>query len=510
MGGGCAFFDYDSDGDQDILFINSCAWTNAEASGATMALFQNNGLGLFKDVTGGSGFDVTLYGMGVAIGDYDNDGHPDVFISAVGTNRLFHNEKGRFVDVSEKSGIQEKSPHWSTSSGFIDYNNDGLLDLFVCNYVQWSREMDLEKNKPVPGIGRIYGPPFPFAGTHPFLYRNNGHGRFTEISAEAGLRKQNPATKAFLSKSLGVAPVDLDDDGWIDLVVANDTVPNQVFHNQKNGTFREIGPSSGLAYDGFGNIRGAMGIDTAWFGDDASLGIAIANFANEMNGFYVAPPHSLRFTDEAPLSSIGTSSRALLKFGLIFFDYDLDGWPDLLTSNGHLDADLTKVRKEQGYAQPAQLFWNGGPQQDTPFIPVTEKECGPDLFQPIVGRGATFADIDADGDLDVLMTQIAGPPLLLRNDQRSSHRYLRLKLTGTHSNRDAIGARVHLKGRDRIWQAHVMPTRSYLSQSELPVTIGFGSMRPPAEIEIRWPRGQIQKVPFPSEPFLHVTEPGTP
>lgn len=508
MGGGCAFFDYDSDGDQDILLINSAEWKASAHGGATPGLFENDGRGHFRDVTKGSGLDVSPYGMGVAVGDYDNDGRADVFVTAVGQNRLFHNEGGRFVDVSESAGVKGSPSQWSTSCGFVDYNNDGRLDIIVCNYVEWSRELDLEKNKAAHGGNRSYGPPFSFAGTHPYLYRNDGGGQFTETSEAAGLRKQNPATKAYVSKSLGVAPVDLDGDGWIDFVIANDTTPNQVFHNQKNGAFREIGGTSGLAYDGFGNVRGAMGIDTAWIGDDASLGIAIANFANEMNGFYVAPQNSLRFTDEAPLSPVGSSSRALLKFGLVFFDYDLDGWPDLLTSNGHLDADITKGLKEQTYAQPAQLFWNGGPNHTAAFSPVSARESGPDLFKPIVGRGATFADIDGDGDLDVLMTQIAGSPLLLRNDQQTGHRFLRLKLKGSQSNRDAIGARVVLKNPTRTWQAHVMPTRSYLSQSELPITIGFGSAQPPAEMEIHWPGGKIQKVPTPSESFAVVLEPG--
>jgi enediyne biosynthesis protein E4 len=507
MGGGCAFLDYDSDGDQDLLLINSSEWPGASNQAATMALYQNDGRGKFKDVTKPAALDFSMYGMGVAAGDYDNDGRSDIFISAVGYNRLLHNEGGRFVDAGERAGAKGSSNQWSTSCGFVDYNNDGLLDLFVCNYVQWSREIDLEQNRQVPGIGRVYGPPFAFAGTHPYLYRNEGDGRFTEVSAPAGLRKQNPTTGQFLGKSLGVAPVDLDGDGWIDFVVANDTNPNQVFHNQKDGTFREIGGTSGLGYDAFGNVRGAMGIDTAWFGDDASLGIAIANFANEMNSFYVARPFSLQFKDEAPLNPVGVSSRTLLKFGLIFFDYDLDGWPDLLTSNGHLDADLTKARKGQGYAQPAQLFWNGGPHQEMTFVPVTEEHSGPDLFKPIVGRGATFADIDADGDLDVLMTQIAGLPLLLRNDQQTGHRFLRLKLTGTKSNRDAIGARVTLKGKDRIWQTQVMPTRSYLSQSELAVTIGFGDSNPPATLEIRWPSGRNQKAECEFNTFMTIKEP---
>lgn len=512
MGGGCAFLDFDGDGDQDVLLINSSFWTNRPPGNVpppTMKLFENDGAGRFRDVTRGSGLDVSFYGMGVAVGDYDNDGLPDVFISAVGGNHLFHNEgAGHFKDVTAAAGMGSAGYQWSTSCGWIDFNNDGLLDLFVCNYVKWSRDIDLAMNPGVEGKGRAYGPPFKFEGTYPLLYRNDGNGRFTEVSAGAGLRVNDPRTGRPAAKSLGVAPIDLDDDGWIDLIVANDTTPNLVFHNERDGTFKEIGAASGLAYDGFGNVRGAMGIDTAWFRDDASLGVAIANFANEMNGFYVAKPKSLQFTDEAPMESIGPASRPLLKFGLFFFDYDLDGWPDLLTANGHLDAQVGNTAKQQTYAQPAQLFWNGGPHQSSAFTPVTVEHSGPDIFKPIVGRGAAYADIDGDGDLDVLLTQIAGPPRLLRNDQHTGHRWLRIKLIGTQSNRDAIGARVTLRGPSRIWQAQVMPTRSYLSQCELPVTFGFGTDRIPVEMEIRWPRGLVQKLNVPTDRhLLTVREP---
>ncbi len=512
MGGGCAFLDFDADGDQDILLINSCPWPHSGPSGGpkpTMKLYENDGTGHFRDVTAGSGLDVSFYGMGVAIGDFDNDGLPDIFVSGVGENHLFQNEgRGHFKDVTAAAGMRSADGQWSTSCGWIDFNNDGLLDLFVCNYVQWTRAIDLAVNPVVEGRGRHYGPPFHFEGSHPLLYRNDGNGHFSEVSAAAGLRINDARTGKPAAKAVGVAPVDLDEDGWIDLIVANDTTPNLVFHNERNGTFREIGAASGLAYDGFGNVRGAMGVDTAWFRDDASLGVAIANFANEMNGFYVARPRSLEFTDEAPVEAIGPASRAFLKFGLFFFDYDLDGWPDLLTANGHLDSGIGSLGRQQTYLQPAQLFWNGGPHQTSTFTPVNAEQSGPDLFQPIVGRGAAYADIDGDGDLDVLLTQVGGAPRLLRNDQKTGHSWLRIKLIGTRSNRDAIGARLTLRGPSRLWQAQVMPTRSYLSQSELPVTFGFGSGPVPFELEIRWPRGLLQKVAIPpGRHTLTVKEP---
>jgi hypothetical protein len=501
MGGGCAFLDFDADGDQDLILINSSAWKSEsapKAPGPTMKLYRNDGTGHFEDVTAGSGLDISFYGMGVAVGDYDNDGLPDVFISGVGENHLFHNNgAGRFKEVTQDSGIKGEPDQWSTSCAWIDYNNDGLLDLFVCNYVKWSRKLDLATNNGVHGGARIYGPPRSFEGARPLLYRNQGNGRFIEVSTAAGLAIKNARTGKPAAKALAVAPVDLDADGWIDLIVANDTVPNLVFHNQGDGTFKEIGGVSGLAYDAFGNIRGAMGIDTAWFRDDGCLGVGIANFANEMNGFYVAKPNSLEFTDEGPNEPVGSASQFLLKFGLLFFDYDLDGWPDLLTANGHIDAETAKMGRTQAYAQPAQLFWNGGPHQSSLFTPVTAEQAGSDLFKPIVGRGSAYADIDGDGDLDVLFTQIAGSPLLLRNDQQTGHAMLRIKLVGTRSNRDAIGARITMRSPTHIWQAQVMPTRSYLSQSELPVTFGFGDGPVPSTLEVRWPSGGKQTVAIP-------------
>jgi hypothetical protein len=427
--------------------------------------------------------------MGCAVGDYDNDGWVDVFVSAVYGNRLFRNlGGGKFQDVTAEAGVGGSGRDWSVSCAFFDYDNDGRLDLFVANYVQWSRAIDFEVGYKLVGIGRAYGQPRDFPGVFPYLYHNEGNGRFRDVSAEAGVQVRNPATGVPAAKSLGVIPVDLDGDGWLDLVVANDTVQNFVFHNQRDGTFKEIGAAAGIAFDSYGQTRGAMGIDAARFRDDGALGIAISNFANEMNALYVAAPaRPLLFTDEAITENLGPPSRLLLKFGLFFFDYDLDGRLDLLTANGHLEPDITKVQQSQTYAQPAQLFWNRGA---TPcYVPVPPEKAGPDLFQPIVGRGSAYADIDGDGDLDVLLLQTGGPPLLLRNDQHLDHRWVRLKLVGTVSNRDAIGAEVTLRAGGRTQWRTVMPAKSYLSQSELPLTFGLGRAERVESVEIRWPRG---------------------
>ncbi len=510
MGGGVAFFDFDGDGNQDLLFINSCYWPGHVPEGMsqpTMALYHNDGHGHFTDVTKGSGLDVSLYGMGVAVGDYDNDGRVDVFITAVGGNRLFHNEgNGKFRDVTRESGIGDAKDDWSTGAAFVDYDNDGKLDLFVCNYVQWSPDIDHAATFVYPNIGRSYGPPRNFAGTFPRLYHNDGGGRFRDVSAAAGIQIKSPVTGLPIAKSLATKPVDVDNDGWIDLIVANDTVQNFLFHNEHNGTFKEIGARSGIAYDAYGLTRGAMGIDAARFRNDDTLGIAIGNFANEMNALYVAQRDALVFADEATKEGLGEPSQKLLKFGLFFFDYDLDGRLDVLTANGHLEPDIRLAQRDQHYRQPAQLFWNRGDRLHSAFMLVPPEKCGSDLLKPIVGRGSAYADIDGDGDLDVVLTQIAGPPLLLRNDQHLGHHWIRLKLVGTKSNRDAIGAWIKARIGGRTLWRQVMPTRSYLSQSELPVTIGLGNLDRVDSLEVRWPSGAVQKVTPAIDRLTTVTE----
>ena len=497
MGGGVAFLDFDNDGDQDLLFINGTHWPWERVAGAlpTSKLYANDGKGHFTDAAAGSGLEISFPRMGVAVGDYDNDGLVDVFITGVAENHLFHNlGAGKFEDVTSRAGMPNEPTRWSTSAAFVDYDNDGKLDLFVCNYVKWSREIDKGVNYTLAGIGRAYGPPLNFEGTFPLLYHNEGNGRFRDVSSAAGIQITNPVSGQPMAKSLGIAPVDLNNDGWIDFVIANDQVQNFVFSNRHNGTFAEVGAQSGVAFDPYGLARGAMGIDSARFRNDNAIGIAIGNFANEPNALYVAQNDSLLFADEAIAAGLGAASRSLLKFGLFFFDYDLDGRLDVLTCNGHLEQEISKVHRDQTYRQPAQLFWNSSSRKGPSFVPVPPAKAGDDLFKPIVGRGSAYSDIDGDGDLDVVLTQINGPPLLLRNNQSLGNHWLRLKLVGTKSNRDAIGAWVKVRVVGRTLAQQVMPTKGYLSQSELPLTFGLGKATRVDGVEVIWPSGETQKV----------------
>ncbi len=507
MGGGVAFLDFDNDGAPDLLFVSGhdWPWLAGHDPKPARALYRNDGRGRFTDVTSGSGLEANFYGTGVAIGDFDNDGMADVFITGVGENHLYRNlGRGKFEDVTLPGGLINEPTRWSTSTAFVDYDNDGRLDLFVCNYVKWSREIDQGVNYTLAGIGRAYGPPLNFEGSFPLLYHNEGNGLFRDVSRAAGIQITNPVTGVPMAKSLGVAPVDLNNDGWIDFVVANDQVQNFVLSNRHNGTFAEVGAQSGVAFDPYGLARGAMGIDSARFRNDNALGIAIGNFANEPNALYVAQNDSLLFADEAITEGIGPASRQLLKFGLFFFDYDLDGRLDVLTANGHLEEEISKLQKSQTYRQPAQLFWNRSSVKGPSFVPVPPAQAGEDLFKPIIGRGSAYADIDGDGDLDVVLTQVAGPPLLLRNEQQLGHHWLRLKLVGAKSNRDAIGAWVRVRVAGRTLAQQVMPAKGYLSQSESVLTFGLGAAPRVDAVEITWPGGVMQKISPPKVDALFV------
>jgi hypothetical protein len=492
IGSGAAFIDYDNDGDQDLLLVNSSQWPGHEqGTPATLAFYRNDGLGHFEDVTRASGLAIHCYGMGAAVGDYDNDGWTDLYITTLGGNYLLHNQDGHFSDVTASAGVAGLDDDWSTAAAFLDYDNDGDLDLFVGNYVLWSRKINLEIDFQVTGLGRAYGAPNHFTGAANRLYRNEGDGSFIDVSHAAGIVITDPVSGLPEGKTLGVAPVDYDDDGWLDLFVANDTDRNFLYHNLGNGHFEEVGSLEGIAYDRNGKSTSAMGIDTAWFRNDTELGIGMGNFANEMSSLFVTANGAAPFADEAILEGFGPASRLALTFGLFFFDYDLDGRQDLFQANGHLENDINIVQPSQTYAQSPQLFWNCGETCSTRFIEVSDSG---DLTDPLVGRGATYADIDGDGDLDIVVVQNGRRAVLLRNDQQLGHHWLRLRLEGRRSNRSAIGARVRLTAAGVTQRRLVMPTRSYLSQVELPLTFGLGAATRVDRLTVTWPDGREQHV----------------
>jgi len=492
MGGGVAFLDYDNDGDQDLLLVNGGEVGERIANDkvdSTLTLLDNDGGGRFTEVGKSGGLNQTQHGMGVAAADYNGDGWIDVFISNVGENRLFKNNQGHFEDVTQYAQIGGSSSAWSTSCTWFDFDQDGWLDLFVGNYVRWSPEIDREIHYTLPTIGKAYGPPMQFEGTCSYLYRNKGNGTFEDVSGQSGIEVRHPTTGDPIGKALGVCSVDLNQDGWMDLVVANDTVQNFVFLNQKNGRFEEIGERSGIAFDSFGGTRGAMGIDAGRFQDHQTLGISIGNFANEMTALYVAKNQSLLFTDEAIHQGIGSSSLLPLTFGVFFFDYDLDGWLDLLTVNGHIEPEIGRIADQQAYRQPLQLFWNLSAVGGNGFAEVSKAKVGEAFLQPLVGRGSAYADVDGDGDMDVVVVQNEGPAHLFRNDQDLGHHWIRLHLRAPGPNTSAIGSTVEVKLHGRTIVRRVSPYRGYLSQSEMPVTIGLGEAAQIESVIINWHDG---------------------
>ena len=514
MGSGVAVIDFDNDRRPDLLFVNSCPWPGQPQPDKPpcLALYRNSGDGTFTDATVAAGLNVTLYGVGACVGDFDNDGFEDLFVTCVGGHRLFKNIDGkRFHDITAKAGVagpgiwpKDESSEaflkhappipFGTSATFVDYDGDGKLDLFVCHYCTWSPAIDLSIKSTLVGIGRTYQQPTSLEGNQCSLYRNKGDGTFEDVSEAAGARvtevdgTDENARKRPVGKSLGVILFDADGDGWPDLLVANDTVRNFLFHNVPDGKggrkFEEKGMLSGVAY-ALASARGGMGIDVGEH-KPGQQAVMIANFANEPTTFLVLINKTrLLFADQAGATGLEGPSKGPLKFGSFFFDYDLDGRLDILTANGHIDPDITKLQANQTYQQAAQLFWNTG----DVFEPVTAAASGADLFKPLVGRGSVYLDFDGDGDSDVVLTENNGPAKLLRNDQKTGHHWLRLNLQGdgVNSNRSAIGAEVIVEAGGRTYLRTITGARGYLSQSELTVTVGLGKTDAIDKVTVRWP-----------------------
>ena len=479
LGSGCAFLDYDADGWQDILLVNGMDWPGHKRQRSTLRLYRNNRNGTFTDVTKSAGLDIEMYGMGVAVGDYNNDGFPDVFITCVGQSRLFRNTgKGTFVDATRTSGLFGRLG-LSTSALWCDYDRDGFLDLFVCNYVRWSPEHDVFCS--LDGTHKSYCTPEAYRGDTCWLFHNRGNGTFEDVTSTSGVFDSS-------SKSLGVAMLDYDQDGWPDLLVANDTQPNKLYRNLRNGKFKDVAIEAGLAFSTEGKARAGMGIDVGDFDNSGKPGIAITNFDDEMIGLYRASGPGI-FDDVSVASGVGEPSRNTLGFGCMFLDVDLDGALDLAVANGHIDETVRNIRGNVGYAQPPQLFLNEG---NGKFRDVAA-EVGGGFASPRVGRGLSYGDFDRDGDLDILLTTNNGPAFLFRNHQLAGNHSVRLELKGTKSNRDAIGACVQIFAGDLQQSRMVRGGSSYLSQSELPVTFGLGKRDKVDRLVIGWPSGRVEE-----------------
>lgn len=491
LGSGCAFVDLDGDGWPDILLLNGKDFT-PHGQHYLPALYHNNHNGTFTDITRGSGLDIQMYAMGVAVADYDNDGLPDVYITALDGDRLFHNEgHGHFRDVTAQSGIH--NANFGTSAAWFDYDKDGKADLFVANYVVWSPQKDLWCS--LDGATKSYCTPESYKGTSSKLYRNLGGGKFEDVTQKAGL---GDAT----SKSLGVVVFDYNQDGWPDLFISNDTQPSKLYRNNRNGTFTEEGMQAGVAYGEDGVARGAMGVDAADYDHSGRPDLLVGNFSNQMLGLYHNEGNGL-FVDEAPASTVGRASLLSLTFGVFFFDFDNDGYPDIFAANGHIEPDINRIQPKVQYREAPLLFHNQG----NGHFENVSGDMGPDFQHAIVARGAAYADFDHDGDLDVLLSTNNGPALLFTNEGGNRNNWISIRLNGTRSNRSGLGAVVRIESAlGKQWET-VHSGSSYCSQSDLALHFGLAHDRVIRSLSVSWPSGTRQQFTnVPVNQFLTVDE----
>ena len=505
MGGGVGFLDVDADGDQDLVLIDGCRWqgepfsSEPEPDHDSVRLWTNDGRGQFREATNGSGLEGPRYGMGIATGDLDGDGRTDLFVTAVGRNAVYLNrtERGggpRFEDATDRLNVPRAS-RWGTSAAMVDGDQDGDLDVIVCNYVRWSREIDLAVDYRLTGIGRAYGSPTGFEGVDLTYLRNDGAAGLVDATAESGFAVANASTGKPVGKALGVVLGDWNGDGRVDVAIANDTVANFLFRNEGSpgrASFVEVGAPSGIAFDRNGSATGAMGIDTAWL-RPRQWAIAIGNFANEMSSLYVERGTTMSFSDDAIIEGLGPASRAFLTFGLVMADMDLDGDADLVQANGHIEERIAKVQPSQAWRQRGQLFLNAGRGAPSPLLRELPAGKIGDLARPVVGRGLATADIDGDGDLDLALTQAGGAPMLLRNDLPAHGRWLRIVLEGPPGNPQGIGALVTVApfaAEPSTTAATIVSgARSYLSACDPAFTIGLPEGQTKTVVTVTWPAG---------------------
>lgn len=481
MGPGLAVLDFNNDGKLDIFFVNGRDW-NSSGRKTVSALYRNNGNGSFSDVTGGSGLDVSMYGLGASTADYDNDGRTDLYVTALDGDHLFHNEgNGRFRDVTKHAGINNAS--FGTSSAWLDYDRDGKADLFVANYVQWSEKGDLWCS--LDGATKSYCTPEAYKGAASKLFHNLGNGRFEDVSQRTGV--EDPT-----SKSLGITIFDYNNDGWPDIFVANDTQPNKLYRNNKNGTFTDVALSAGVAFGEDGVARGAMGADAADYDRSGRPALLVGNFSNQMLALYHNEGNGI-FVDESPSSELGRSSLLSLTFGAFFFDYDLDGLPDIFCANGHIDEEIGRVQPKIQYREAPLLFHNEGHGK----FSNTSHAVGLDFQRPMVARGAVYGDFDGDGDLDVMIATNNGPAYYFRNDGGNSNHWITIRTVGTKSSRDGLGAIVTVHSASGAQTRTVHSGSSYCSQSQLALSFGLGHDTKVDYVEVKWPSGITQKLSGP-------------
>ena len=495
MGPGVVLFDANGDDRLDVLFLNGRNFPGRPGKATTQELYTNQGGLKFANATAKSGLGIAAYCLGGAAGDLDNDGDADLYLSCVGQDYLLRNDGGKFKDVAAAAGLS-RDYEFGASVALFDADKDGRLDVLATRYVTWTPETDLFCT--LDGKSKSYCTPESYPGASPRFYRNRGEWKFEDATKKAGISKPS-------AKSLGVAVLDLEGDGWPDLAVANDTQPNLLYRNRGNGTFEEVGVASGMAFSETGVARGGMGIDAADYDRSGRHSLVIGNFANEMVALYRNEGNQL-FVDVAPASQIGRRTLLTLAFAAFFFDYDLDGWLDILLGNGHLDPEVENVQTKVKFRQPTQLFRNAGGGR---YEEVTAT-AGGDLAKPRVARGGAYGDLDGDGDLDLVLTNNGGPAQVFANAGGGQGRWLKIGLEGSKSNRDGLGTVVEVTTGGATQRWLVRTGSSYLSQSQVEPVFGLGRAAKADRVVVRWPSGKVQqRANVPANQRLVFRESGT-